>query len=60
MKQTSKELHEQRLQRGQRRVALWLSAEQLQQLQANAETLDMTVSEAIRLALEAAYLIEAT
>jgi hypothetical protein len=57
---TSAQLHEERLKRGQRRVALWLTAEQEQQLKAAAETNEMSVSEAIRLSLEASGLIEAT
>jgi len=60
MSKTSKDLHAERLQRGQRRIALWLTAEQEAQLKAQAEANDMTVSEAIRLSLEAAGLIEAT
>jgi hypothetical protein len=57
---TSAQLHQDRQARGQRRIALWLSAEQEAQLKANAETNDMSVSEAIRLSLEASGLIEAT
>ncbi len=57
---TSAQLHQERQSRGQRRIALWLTAEQEQQLKAQAETNDMSVSEAIRLALEAAGLIEAS
>jgi len=59
-KKTASQIHEDRKARGQTRVALWLSAEQAKQLQQQAEANDMTVSEAIRLSLEAAGLIEAT
>ena len=57
---TASRLHQERQARGQRRIALWLSAEQEAQLKAQAEANDMSVSEAIRLSLEASGLIEAS
>jgi hypothetical protein len=57
---TAQQLHQERKDRGQRRVALWITAEQEAQLKANAESNDMSVSEAIRLSLEASGLIEAS
>ncbi len=57
---TSSQLHAERQARGQRRIALWLTAEQEQQLKAQAEAAEMSASEAIRLSLEASGLIEAT
>lgn len=60
MKKTAADIQAERVARGQVRLAFWVSKEQADQLKAQAESNDMSVSEAIRLSLEAAGLIEAT
>lgn len=60
MPKSSKQLHEERINRGQRRIALWVTVEQEAQLKAGAEAAEMSVSDAIRLSLEASGLIEVT
>lgn len=57
---TAAQIHEDRKARGQERVTFWMTREQAAQLKGQAEANDMSTSEAIRLALEAAGLIEAS
>lgn len=60
MSKTNTDIHQERQARGQRRLSVWITAEQEAQLKESAEAAGLSVSEAVRLALEAAGLVEAT